>query len=128
MVAVILCDLYDARQLQSTQGVPTNYFVPWVQYLFYYNFQDKDFNYIKILTEVWICEVFLCLVHVYRYWKEKILPSAKVVGIDGSEMVCPGDQKKELYQLLQVIFRSPTEEIYEVKLLTGLNFYNCCVF
>ena len=82
--------------------------------------QDKDFNYIKILTEVWVCEVFICLVHVFRYWKDKIFPSAKYITGEGHEMICPGDQKMELYELLQAAFRSPTEETYEVKLLSGL--------
>ena len=31
--------------------------------------QDKDFSYVHILTEVWVCRIFLCIIHVARYWK-----------------------------------------------------------
>ena len=74
---------------------------------------DKDFSYIKILTEVWICEIFICLVHVFRHWKDKILPSAMIVRDDGSESLCPGSDKKDIYRLIEETFRSPTEDIYE---------------
>ena len=60
-----------------------------------------------------MCEIFLCLVHVFRYWKVKILPSAKIVSDNGSESLCPGSDKKEIYKLIEETFRSPTEEIYE---------------
>jgi hypothetical protein len=38
---------------------------------------DKDFNYIRCLNNIFCCVIFLCMVHVTRYWKKKILPSAK---------------------------------------------------
>ena len=63
---------------------------------------------------MWVCEIFLCLVHVLRYWKDKILSSAKSITDSGSERVCSGEDKKAIYQLLQAVFRSPTHELYEV--------------
>ena len=42
----------------------------------FYIFIDKDFSYKKELELVFTCIVLLCLVHVSRYWREKMLPSA----------------------------------------------------
>jgi hypothetical protein len=70
-------------------------------------FVDKDFDYIDVLDTTFPgCHVFLCSVHVYRYWREKVLPSSKMSTRD---MV----DKVEIINLLKLLRDSPTEEIYE---------------
>ena len=48
-------------------------------------FVDKDFDYIEVLRNIFPnCTIYLCSVHVYRYIREKVLPSSKLP--DGSEV------------------------------------------
>ena len=67
-----------------------------------------------MVAEVWTCEIFLCLFHVFRYWKENILCSAKKMGYDGNEVMCSGDEKSELFNKIYTTYKSPTHDIYEV--------------
>ena len=61
----------------------------------FYIYIDKDFEYKRILEKTFACIVLLCSIHIFRscersksfanetifrYWKDKILPSAIVAG------------------------------------------------
>ena len=56
----------------------------------FYIFIDKDFSSKKELELVFTCIVLLCLVHVSRYWREKMLPSAIEIKEDGSQVGLSG--------------------------------------
>ena len=51
---------------------------------------------------------------VHGSFLDKILPSSKMVNVDGNEVVLTGEEKSYLLGSLKHVFASPTENIYEV--------------
>ena len=61
-------------------------------------FLDKDFDYISVLEELFPnCLVFLCAIHVYRYFKDKVLTGKS--RWDKGTFLCGGDKDTLLKQL-----------------------------
>ena len=68
---------------------------------------DKDFSYIDVLLALFPgCNIFLCSVHVERYIREKVLPSARDVG--GGVV-----DKPDILNKFKSLRDSHTEEQYE---------------
>ena len=68
---------------------------------------DKDFDYLETLRIIFPgSKIFLCGVHVYRYWKEKVLPSSKMS--DGNSV-----EKVDIINQLKMLRDAPSEELYE---------------
>ena len=68
---------------------------------------DKDFDYLETLRIIFPgSKIFLCGVHVYRYWKEKVLPSSKMS--DGNSV-----EKVDIINQLKMLRDAPSEELYQ---------------
>ena len=67
----------------------------------------KDFDYIDVLRSIFHgCNIFLCSVHVYRYFREKVLPSSKMTTGEAVDKVTIVNNLKNMRD-------APTEDIYD---------------
>ena len=69
-------------------------------------FVDKDMDYIELMYAIFPgCVIFLCSVHVYRYIREKVLPSSRMS--DGSRV-----EKVDIINQFKSVRDAPSEEEY----------------
>ena len=58
-----------------------------------------------------MCIVLLCSIHIFRYWKDKILPSARSYE-DDKQVTLDGEVKASIYGQIKDLSSSPTEDIF----------------
>ena len=77
----------------------------------FYIYIDKDFEYKRILEKTFACIVLLCSIHIFRYWKDKILTSARSYE-DDKQVTLDGEVKASIYGQIKDLSSSPTEDIF----------------
>ena len=78
----------------------------------FFFFCDKDFQYINVLEELFDCIVFLCSIHVFRYFKDKVF-NGKAFWEGGEEPIpLSPDEKGQVLQQIKLIRDSPSEELF----------------
>ena len=84
----------------------------------FFFFCDKDWDYVELLEVIFWCIVFLCSIHCFRYFKDKVF-NGKAFWENGEPL--SHIKKAELLEQIKLVRDSPSEDLYierEEKLLS----------